>query len=737
MATLAESLVSSSSRPLLVRKRPDLLARRHFYQGRPSWVVKDPVGLNYFRFHEEEYAVLQMLDGTMSMEEIKEEFERRFAPQKTTFEELQQFVGTLHRGGLLVSDAPGQGEQLVKRGREKTRKKRLAALASILWFRFRGIDPEGILNFLYPWCRWFFTKTALFVCVLLAVGALLLVGTQFETFQARLPTFQQFFGPQNWLLLACVLMVTKILHEFGHGLSCKHFGGECHEIGVMLLVGTPALYCNVSDSWMLPSKWQRAAIGAAGMYVEMVLAAIATFLWWYSEPGTVFNSVCLGVMFICSVSTLMFNGNPLLRFDGYYILSDLMEVPNMRQKATTVLRRLLVGLCLGIELPDDPFLPRRRRIFFAIYTVASVVYRWMVLYFILLFLNRVLEPYGLKVLGQIMAMVSIVGLVIEPSVRLVKFFHVPGRMSQVKALNVLGTIVVVGGLVAAILYVPLPRHLRSGCELRPVAAPSIYVQTPGYLHEVLVKPGEPVERGQVLARLKNPELDLAEQRLKAQIIEQETQLASLRKRRFRDPQALAAIAATQENIKSLQEQLVETQKHRRRLEIKAPIAGTVLPPPKRPQQRMPEGELHAWSGSPLDEKNRGARLDESVLLCQIGDPTKLEAVLMVDQSDIEYVAEEQELELMLDAFPGRELDSKIKEIARRDRRLPQDQQMQQMAQQQQFGTPQVLYQARAPLGETELPTRMGMKGRAKIYVGQETLGRRISRWFSRTMNFEM
>ena len=163
--------------------------------------------------------------------------------------------------------------------------------------------------------------------------------------------------------------MTKILHEFGHGLSCKHFGGECHEIGVMFLVLTPCLYCNVSDSWMLPNRWHRAAIGAAGMYVELVLASICTFIWWFTEPGPL-NYICLNVMFISSVSTVMFNANPLLRYDGYYILSDILEIPNLRQKASTILNRKLGKWCLGLEEPEDPFLPKRKQWLFATYTVA-------------------------------------------------------------------------------------------------------------------------------------------------------------------------------------------------------------------------------------------------------------------------------------------------------------------------------------------------------------------------------
>ena len=130
--------------------------------------------------------------------------------------------------------------------------------------------------------------------------------------------------------MASILIVTKSIHELGHGLMCKHFGGECHEIGFMLLVMTPAMYCNTSDSWLLPNKWHRIAIGGAGMYVEIVMAAICTFIWWHTQPGVI-HYMALNVIFLCSITTLLFNANPLLRYDGYYMLSDYLEIPNMGQ----------------------------------------------------------------------------------------------------------------------------------------------------------------------------------------------------------------------------------------------------------------------------------------------------------------------------------------------------------------------------------------------------------------------
>src|SRR3972149_211100 len=265
MATLAESLVSSSSRKLPIRKRPDLRARQHRYKGRIYWVVKDPVGLQYYRFEEEEYAILQMLDGESSLDDIAERFERESPPETIRTEGLQQFIGMLHRSGLVITDAAGQGQQLVKRRNERAYQQRIATLTNILSVRFKGIDPERLFNFIYPYIRWFFSVPALVCCIILALSALTLIVVQFDVFQSRLPSFHSFFQAQNWLWLGITLAVTKVLHEFGHGLSCKHFGGECHEIGVMFLVLTPCLYCNVSDSWMLPNRRHRAAIGAAGM----------------------------------------------------------------------------------------------------------------------------------------------------------------------------------------------------------------------------------------------------------------------------------------------------------------------------------------------------------------------------------------------------------------------------------------------------------------------------------------
>lgn len=751
MPTLADSIVSSSSRKLSIRVRPDLKARRQRYQGRNYWVVKDPVGLQYFRFEEEEFAILQMLDGDSSLDDIAERFEAEFPPQTIRVEELQNFIGMLHRSGLVLSNAPGQGVQLKERRDEKKWKELLASLSNILAFRFRGIDPEKLLNFLYPYVRWFFTPAATACAIMLATAALTLVIVQFDVFQARLPSFHSFFAAQNWMALAGTLMATKILHEFGHGMSCKHFGGECHEMGVMFLVLTPCLYCNVSDSWMLANRWHRAAIGAAGMYVELVLASICTFIWWFSEPGPL-NYFCLNVMFVSSVSTVMFNANPLLRYDGYYILSDILEIPNLRQKASTILNRKLGAWCLGLEEQDDPFLPKRHQLLFALFTIASFLYRWVVLFGILYFLNKVFEPYGLKILGQALALASIYGLFAMPAWKVYKFFRVPGRWSKVKRVRMYVSLALLGCVGAAVFFVPLPSRVSALFELQPRNAASVYIEAPGKLVRVLVKPGDHVEAGQLLAELENLGLKYDVERLRGQRVMLEAQIAGFKKLMFipaKAEEASGKLGNAEEQLVAINDQLRKKQRDLEQMRIVAPAAGTIIPPPRaRDRARHEDAELPMWSGTPFDPGNLGANMSSDGpqnLFCQIGDPNAWEALLVIDQDDVDLVREGQQVRLMFDesayhVYVSTITQSSTDVMDQAPARLASTNGGPLPAKAEPDGTVRPIStssQAVAPLDNSSGLLRNGLIGRARITTEPRTLSQRIGRYLSRTFNFKI
>jgi putative peptide zinc metalloprotease protein len=719
--------------------RPDLQTRRQWRQGRRYWVVKDPLSLRYYCFEDEEFALLEMLDGRASLEQIQDEFERRFTPQRISPTELHRYLAMLHRSGLVISDAPGQGQELMRRGDAKRRQRRVAALSQILAARFKGIDPDGLLTRLNACIGGFFSLPAVVMTLLVALSALALVFTHFDEFQAKLPTFQQFFAAQNWLLLAMTLAATKVLHEFGHGLACKRFGGECHEMGLMLLVFTPCLYCNVTDSWMLPSKWRRAAVAAAGMYVELVLATAATFLWWFTHPGVV-NSLCLNVMFICSVSTLAFNANPLLRYDGYYILSDLLEIPNLRQKASAVISQAWTTGVLGLRTAPDPFMPQRRRGLFALYAVAAGAYRWVVTFSILWFLWHVLEPYGLQAVGQALTLTAVVGMIIPPVVRAVGFVKAPGRWEAVKKLRLTAAIAVGGALLAAALGVPLPHYVTCRLTVQPRDAAHVYVDAPGRLAAIHAAPGDYVSAGEPLATLENVELRLRLEQLAGRRAELLTRLDGLRRAAFRDEQAAQEIVEVEKALLALEDQLARRERDLARLTISASAAGTILAPPTVAPPHREEEQLSAWSGSPLERENLGAFLTDGVLLCQIGDPRKLEVVLAIDQEQIEFLRSGQQVDVVLQPLRTEKFTTRIEHISQAEM-----QQAPTSLSSQGGGTlptaPDaagqlkpltVTYQASATLEDPAGAIVPGSTGHARVHAGRRTLGQRAWRAFCAT-----
>jgi putative peptide zinc metalloprotease protein len=742
---MADSLVNSAMRPLQLRRRPDLEANKHRYHGRIYWVVKEPVGLNYFRFHEEEYAILNMLDGQTSLQQIKDRFQAEFAPQRITLQDLQQFVGMLHRSGLVISHVTGQGRQLRRRGDEKKKKEVLGKLANVFALRFRGIDPERILNFLNPFTWWIFTLPALMLIATFGLSALTLVLVNFQEFRTKLPTFEQFFAADNWIWLGTTMAIVKILHEFGHGLSCKRYGGECHEMGFMFLVFTPCLYCNVSDSWMLPNKWHRVFIGAAGMYVELILASIATYLWWFSEPG-MFNFLCLSVMFICSVSTVVFNGNPLLRFDGYYILMDILEIPNLRQKATEIMKRWFQQYCLGLKLQENPFLPNQKQGWFALYTVASVIYRWVV-FSIMMFLMKVLEPYGLQALGRLIAFSGLAGMIIQPLWQSIKFFRTPGRASKMKRKNVLTSLVVASAVIVGIAYIPFPYHVDCAVEIQPHDAQQVFAMVPGRLISWNKKPGDPVQAGEPIAQLDNIDLQLQRVRQTSEYEMAINRYRTLVDQQHFDPQAKAQLDTQAELVMSKKAMVDKVLERINMLTITAKEEGVIMPPPAKPVAKQAESEeqLPAWSGNPFDTRNSDAYFSESDLLCLIGDPKRMEAVLIVDQHDIDLVSEGMEADIKIESARLETFSGIIEKISEMEMTVAPEQlgiqaggkldtEMDSTGRLRPISTS---YQARVPLENIQVPLRPGYRGQAKIYVGWKSLGWRIYRFFARTFRLEM
>lgn len=744
MPTLAATFVPSSQRPIAVRMRPDLAAHEQTYEGRRYWVIKDPLTLRYYRFQEEEYAILSWLDGRISADELRKRFERKFAPQKISAAELQQFLATLYRSSLVISDAAGQAEQLLVRNTQRLVQQRREARANLLAIRFRGFNPDALLTWLNDRVGWLFSLPAVLCACLFGLSALLLVLVEFDTFTARLPGFHEFFTWQNGLYLSLALALVKILHEFGHGIACKRLGGECNEMGVMLLVFSPCLYANVSDAWTLPNKWKRAAISAAGMYVELILASIATYVWWSTKPGLV-HYLALDVMFVCSVSTLVFNANPLMRFDGYYILSDLIEIPNLRTKATRVLQARVGELALGIEAPNDPFLPRRNQLLFMLFAVAAGCYGWLVTVSILWTLLKMFEPYGFKVIGTLLALAACYAMLVLPLARLIRFLWSSTRNQSVDKLRALISASVMAVLVLSLAWLPLPRYVTCGVLVEPHDATSVYVDVDGNVREILAAPYSQVEAGQPLLRLENIDLEIALAQLEGERSQMAARLEGLRERSLVDDEAAQLVAHTEEALAALDEQLARKDAERERLTIVAPTSGVLTPPAPRKAEERSTGRLAVWSGHPLELRNVGAHLPLGTVVGQIGDHDVVRATLVIDETDIDAVRVGQSATIVLDELPHTRFTTQIATISTDELKLapsalsarhggPLETKTDESGHERPVHT---TYQAGATLSNRGDAIIAGARGTAKISAGTETLGRRLWRELARTLAWEL
>lgn len=735
---------SSEDRLIELRTRSDLIFQESVFQGENCWIIKDPVAMKYFRLQLAEYLILKQLSKPSSYQTLQRLISKAFPEKKTRLAQIQNLVISFHRSGLLISNLPGQAKPLIKKRNAQLKQKFIGLSQSIIALRLPGFDPEWLLSRMYPKLSWLFSKWFACIVFTLCISAAFLVLLNFREFFAKLPEFEKFFAFENILFMGFLLVGTKTIHEFGHALMCKHYGGECHEIGFMLLVMTPVMYCTTSDSWILPNRWHRIAIGAAGMYLELFLAAICTFVWWFTNPGTL-HYLALNVMFLSSVTTIVFNINPLLKYDGYYMLSDYLEIPNLASKSKLALTSKLRVLCLGMKPIDPRRLPARAQISFASYSVASFVYRWMVMIFIFWFINEIFEPYGLSIIAYIIICISLFGRLVLPGIKLVKFFMRPGTMRNVKKFRFVATTVILGLLIGFFCFFPISSYVYASFVIRPAKMQLVKVVQPGRVVDVMVVPGEPVSKGQVIAKLNNYELLIALENAKGRLAQLENELLSLQLQRGESAEKSAEIVAAVSAVKSQTEAVAILEKQIARFDIKATQPGIIVPAPNIPFVAPMADQLSAWNGTPLDQRNANVFVDTDTLLCSVGSPDRFQADLIVSQSDIKLVKDTQPVLLMLDSHRNHIFRSEVAYVSRDElTEVPRELS-------QTYGGPVPV----APTaGQNELPLlrsyrveaqidnsdstnsiRTGLTGIAKIRIGNESMGTRSLRYLRKILNF--
>jgi putative peptide zinc metalloprotease protein len=428
--------------------RDATVVSRHLYRGTPWYVLKNSLDGRSHRFNAAAYALIGRLDGCCTVQQIWDDANRPSAEFPPTQDEIIRLLGRLHDADLIQSDILPSTVELIRKVRQTTGGDWKKSISNPFSIRFPLWDPDRFLEKFSFLAAPFFSRGAFVIWLLIIVCALVAAFLNWPELTNRIS--DRLLSPKNLLLIWLTYPLVKILHEAGHAFAIKKWGGEVHEMGIILLALTPIPYVDASASASFPDKQQRISVAAMGMAVELLMASVALFVWINVQPGIV-KSMAYNVMLIGGVSTVLFNGNPLLRYDGYYMLADLIEIPNLGRRATRYLSYLLQRYLLRIETAESPVTASGEKIWFILYGPVAFCYRMVVLVgLVFLVSSRFL------VVGVLIAIWGVVSLLIRPAVHnLTQFLKSPGaRRKRPRLLAVAGVGFAV--IIFSVFILPVP-----------------------------------------------------------------------------------------------------------------------------------------------------------------------------------------------------------------------------------------------------------------------------------------
>lgn len=524
--------------------RLGIKTRRQNFRGERWIVLADPFSNQFYRLRPAAYEFVSRLRPDRTVDDVWKECVERFPDEVPGQESVIQLLSQLYHSNLLQYDLAADSAQLFERYSKRRQRETRARLLQIMFMRFPLLDPDRFL-----------VRTLPYIGKLIGIfGALLWLGVVgmgvkvvLDNFSVLKDQSQSVLAPDNIFLLYAGMIVIKTLHEFGHAYFCRKFGGEVHTMGLMLLIFTPIPYMDATSSWGFRSRWKRVLVGAAGMIVEVFFAAIAALIWARTGEGAV-HTLAYNIMFIASVSTLLFNINPLLRFDGYYILSDLLDIPNLHQRSGRHLKHLVEHFAFGVKNSESPARTRREAGLLTFFGIAAGIYRIVVFATILLF---VADQFLL--VGLIMVVICLVSWLIVPIGKLIKYLSSSPKLERCRLRANLVVIALAATILVVLQVIPFRNHIRAPGVLEATHWAQVTLEASGDVAEVLAKPGQPVKAGQPLIRLTNHQLELELGRARSQYREIEARIR-------------AAMQLDSANLKPLESSLVAARKRVERFE---------------------------------------------------------------------------------------------------------------------------------------------------------------------------
>lgn len=576
-------------------------------------LVEDPLNSRFFRLGQAEYTFVSLLDGQTTIEEALSRLSTVLPQHRLTETDAGGLCRWLIEMDLGHTAASQQAARLTSRVDELQAKQSLARWNPIT-FRLPLGNPDRVLGRLTELFGGLFSPVATFVGVVLMVLGVYRISSQWDQFSA---SAEGVFESTNWLWLTACWIVLKVLHELAHGITCKRYGGTVRETSILFVLFVPMAYVDVTSSWRFRSRWQRIHVAAAGMYCELVIAGIAALVW-NTTSGDWLNHLCFNAIVMASITTLLFNLNPLMKFDGYYILSDALNMPNLYLNGQTYVRywarRYLFGVAATL-----PAWPAGQRRFIGLFGAGT--WAWRVFICVSLTITAATLFHGA---GIVLAAAATILWLMVPAQRLLRYLvqgqtgERPNRLRFVTVTGLaLSTLVVVLG----VLPWPGARQAPAVIEYAPETV--LRAGSNGFVREVLVEIGQQVQPGDRLVVLENPELDRTLKDLQLQIKQ-----SQIRERQYEYQDELAARQAEAEARAALEKQLAETQQQIEQLVVTAPCAGKL-------------------SGRKLNTM-LGTYLHQGDPIVSVGDESSKQLRLSISQDDLETLSKTPDREIRFD-----------------------------------------------------------------------------------------
>ena len=538
--------------------RSSVKVHRQLFRGARWYVLSDPFNNQFYRLRPEAYEFVIRLGLDRTVEEVWMEMISAAPESAPGQEEVINLLVQLYQSNLLHYEMPPDSAKLFDRYKNKKQRIMKSNLLNIMFFRIPLFDPDSFLKNILPLIRLIMNPLGAILWLTVVGSAIKIVIDRFAEVSVQT---QGIINPSNLFLLYIAMLLVKTFHEFGHAFAVRRFGGEVHIIGVMFLLFSPVPYMDATAAWAFRNKWQRILVGAAGMITEIFVAALAVFVW-ANTSGGLLHSLAYNMMFVASLSTVVFNINPLLRYDGYYMLSDWLDIPNLHTKATQQLTHLVEKYAFGYKRSTSQAYSLKEAFWLAIFGVLSGIYKLIVFASIIFFIaDRFLLA------GIIMALICCITWIIVPLVKLIKYLSSSPKLERIRLRAITVVSILLLFVVGFFYYFPFPNSFRASGVLKASEYFVVNSKVSGYVKKIEIEPGSQVSAGQPLILLENKEIDLQINEAMASLQESYAmrQLALAER-----PEDLATVEA---RIQAIQTRLDRLQHDREELVVKAEISG--------------------------------------------------------------------------------------------------------------------------------------------------------------------